>query len=301
MSGRSSSLSTMPTNRPQYGSVEEFRATRGAKWTPLQKFVEGGAPGDEPSVLAEVVMSTAAPDRVKDTVSPAGWTYRNFLNNPVLMWCHDYTQKPVGKVSSVAVEGDRFMGRRLVFVPREIDAFAASVGAMYLHPERFLRMFSVGFMPEDADFNQTTGGIDFKRQDLLELSACPIGMHPDALVAARSARIDVAPWMELAAKSLDGDNEAPQWMVRDFATMVHRSLAPVARQVPDISAILAAEQAKREAAEKRIDDLAAELAAVKQLLYTPQPAAIDYARALDGLRTHFTNRTADVISRFSEE
>lgn len=279
----------MAPKPPAYIDLEQFRASRGAKSGALQKFVEGGAVA-EPGVLAEVVMSTATRDRARDSVSVAGWKTANFSANPVLQWCHDYSAPPVGKVSTVVVDGGALIGRRLVFIPREIDAFAASVGAMYTHPERFLRMFSVGFQPERYAFNEQEGGIDFLEQDLLELSACPIGMNPDALAAAKSARVDVAPWSVLAAKWLDGDREAPRWMDANFAAMVHRTLAPPVHQVPAV--YMAALKAEVEPFAARIAAIEAELRALKNTAPTPPVRSPDVAKALEAASAYLSNRTA---------
>lgn len=46
-------------------------------------------------------------------------------------------------------------------------------------------------------------GVNFLKQALLEHSVCPVPAHPDALVAARSKGIDVAPIKSWAERTLD--------------------------------------------------------------------------------------------------
>jgi Caudovirus prohead serine protease len=71
----------------------------------------------------------------------------------------------------------------------------------------FINAVSVGFLPIEYSFvenNPDRGwGIDFKRQQLLEVSVCPIPANANALVEARSVGIDTPPLSQWAARALD--------------------------------------------------------------------------------------------------
>jgi hypothetical protein len=91
------------------------------------------------------------------------------------------------------------------FMSRELSPFADSVFRMY--QEKFLSAVSVGFIPKTYTFSSDKGrefGMDFKTQELLEYSCCPVPANPEALVAARAAGIDTEPLRAWAEKLLDG-------------------------------------------------------------------------------------------------
>lgn len=147
------------------------------------------------------VLSNANPDREGDSIDQTGWDLTAYRKNPVVLWAHDYSTLPVGRAVMTFVSPDGQL--------KAIDRFAAShdlartVEALYR--ERFLNAVSVGFRPTEWDFAEERGpwAIDFAKQELLEHSAVPVPAHPEALLEARSAGIDVAPLREFYEKALD--------------------------------------------------------------------------------------------------
>jgi len=149
--------------------------------------------------------SDGSVDRMGDTIDPNGWDLSDFLQNPVALWAHDSTQPTIGKASNVGVESARLMGD-IEFAPFETYAFADTIYRLY--EGGFLNAVSVGFLPIEYSYVEDDPdrgwGIDFKRQQLLEISACPIPANPNALGAARAKGIDSRPLAIWAEKLLDG-------------------------------------------------------------------------------------------------
>lgn len=149
------------------------------------------------------MVSTGDVDRDYDTINPNGWRLDQYRKNPVVLWAHEATRPPIGKSTAVWVEDNKLMATAL-FMPRELNAFAYSIGQMY--KEGYLSAVSVGFRPlkynwvEDTDRPQ---GIDFVEQELLEFSAVPVPANPDALVAAKSAGIDMTPIIQWAEEVIE--------------------------------------------------------------------------------------------------
>jgi hypothetical protein len=89
-------------------------------------------------------------------------------------------------------------------MPREMNEFADSVYRMV--EGRFLKASSVGFVASDWEMTEDEerskmGGVDFKKQQLLEWSVVPVPSDANALLDAKSMGIDVAPinqWVERA-------------------------------------------------------------------------------------------------------
>lgn len=181
------------------------------------------------------IMSNAESDRMGDSIHVDGWTLDGFVKNPVLLWAHDYQTPPVGRVGRVAIEGKNLIARDVVFQAREVFEFGWSVGQMYL--QKFLNAVSVGFDPLELEWKtDESGGIDFLRQDLLELSAVPVPAHAGALQLAKSAGLLVPDWKKWSESVLDDHEKAgkgsPETALIRSARQFHDTIAPPQVQVP---------------------------------------------------------------------
>lgn len=144
-----------------------------------------------PRVL-EFVGSTEALDRQGDKVRASGWNLKNYMKNPVFQWAHDYSAPPIGRAVKVWVEGKKLMFH-IEFADRDTYEFADTIYRLY--KGGFLKATSVGFIPLDwegksgeDDVPKWEGNI-FTKQELLELSGCPVPANPEALATAKSKRV----------------------------------------------------------------------------------------------------------------
>ena len=60
--------------------------------------------------------STNAIDRQGDSIDQKGWDLTNFKTNPVVVWAHDYSELPIGKVLSISVT-DKGLEAQFEFTP----------------------------------------------------------------------------------------------------------------------------------------------------------------------------------------
>ncbi len=134
----------------------------------------------------EFIGSSETRDRMGDIVRADGWQLENYMKNPVFLWAHQYDQPPIGKATRVWVE-NRQLKFDIQFATRDEYEFADTIYRLY--KGGYLRATSVGFKPtEYRDIKDESGyGTEFIKQELLELSACPVPANPDALVSARAA------------------------------------------------------------------------------------------------------------------
>src|SRR5579885_328326 len=149
------------------------------------------------------VFSDGSIDRYGDRIDPAGWELDEYKANNVALWAHDSSLPPIGRGVNVGQVGDRLMGD-IEFASADINPFADMIYRMY--QGGFLSAVSVGFMPLEWNFvnePERRGGIDFKRQSLMEISCVPVPALPTALIDARAAGIDTAPMLGWAEKMLD--------------------------------------------------------------------------------------------------
>lgn len=175
----------------------------------------------------EFTISTAAVDRVGDTIAAAGWDLKNYRKNPVVLWAHDSRSLPVARGLNVRVE-DGALKASAEFTPAGVARFNDTVFEMV--KSGFLNAVSVGFRPlkwawtEDADRRY---GIDFMEQELLEFSIVPIPANPEALIEARSYGIDIEPMCAWARDLLNATG-AEVVLTRERFETLERAAALVA-------------------------------------------------------------------------
>lgn len=136
------------------------------------------AGADAKTRTVRYVLSTSAADRVNDTIDPAGWQLDNYKKNPVLLYGHDRYTPPIGRALEIGVVGTQLEGT-FEFASPDVHPFADTIYKLVTNG--FLPGGSVGFMPITYMWNEQTGGIDFKTQELLEFSVVTVPCNPEAL------------------------------------------------------------------------------------------------------------------------
>lgn len=150
---------------------------------------ELGVPEDR---CLRFIGSDITPDRDGDTIDPKGWDLKNYNQNPVFLWAHDYSIPPVGKSIRTWLEKGKLMFD-IQFPEKGIYPFADLVYNLY--KGGFLNATSVGFIGKELaarddedvkDLPEWRRGVKFLKQELLELSAVPVPSNPAALQQAKS-------------------------------------------------------------------------------------------------------------------
>lgn len=186
--------------------IEAFRAAaknNAPASDPVMRAVDAmPMPGEGRTI--RFVFSDGSVDRAGDTIDPNGWDTAAFMRNPVALWAHASYEPPIGRASGLAIEGTRLMGD-ITFASADEYPFADTI--YRLTKGGYINAVSVGFMPLEWSFvndKDRPFGIDFKRQELMEISLCPVPCNANALAEARGKGIDCAPLIEWAEKVLDG-------------------------------------------------------------------------------------------------
>lgn len=144
-------------------------------------------PGAVENRTVRFVLSTEAEDRVGDTIAADGWKLENFLKNPVVLWCHDQDEPPIGKVIEIGVFNGQLIGD-VQFASAEVNPFADTI--FKLVEAGFVNAGSVGFRPVRWEFNDK-GGLDFKEAELLEFSIVGVPCHPEALAQVQRSGLSL--------------------------------------------------------------------------------------------------------------
>ncbi len=192
-------------------SVDGFRASvKDGTATPPDAMVvsaNNGAPEPTQGRRIKFIFSDNTVDRARDKIYQDGWDLSAFVKNPVALFAHDSSSlySVIGKAVNVATVGNQLRGE-IDFATADINPCADTAYKMV--KAGLLSAVSVGFLPTDYAFSvdkDRTGGIDFKRQQLLEISLCAIPANPNALVTARSMGIDTSPLTDWAQKVIAAD------------------------------------------------------------------------------------------------
>ncbi len=154
------------------------------------------------------VFSDGSVDRAGDTIDAKGWKLDSFKANPVALFGHSTDIDSVmGTAKNVSVVGGKLVGE-IEFTTADINPKADMAYRMV--QAGILNAVSVGFMPLDYEFSTDKNrpfGLDFKQQELLEISIVPVPANGNALIEARGLGIDTGPLGEWAARINDADGK----------------------------------------------------------------------------------------------
>ena len=141
------------------------------------------------------VLSDESVDRYNTTFAADGWELENFSKNPVVLWVHNTRALPLGKATA-RVENKQLLADVEFFdesmnpdAPRimaMVDAgvLGVSVGARIIEAE-----YNEERESEDEVENWWNPPLDYKRQELLEMSVVTVPGNPNAL-PLRDASLD---------------------------------------------------------------------------------------------------------------
>ena len=152
-------------------------------WLPVQVARADDTPDTVPATagpvgsgeLLSIAASVESEDRAGDLVIARGWELESYLRNPVVLWAHQHRMPPIARSVEIAVEGDSLMAT----IEFADTPFAQEIKHLYL--TGFMNGVSVGFRALEVESRKAVGGrrgTVFKRQELLEISAAPVPLHP---------------------------------------------------------------------------------------------------------------------------
>lgn len=140
---------------------------------------------DEETHSLKAVFSTNDVDRHGEIVDQKSWNLKDFQDNPVVLFSHDHSQPPIGRVTSLGYNGQGNLEGTVQFAAKEYP-FANVIWQLY--KGGFMRAFSVGFSSGKVDVEN---GVPILRQNTLyELSSVSVPANQMAL--AKSKGLDVS-------------------------------------------------------------------------------------------------------------
>lgn len=180
-----------------------------SEFTLIEKAAEKKLPYGE----VEVIVSNSGTDRHGEKILMDGIDIKKVMKNPVLLWAHQYSGLPIGKIVKLWKSGENLMAR--IRLDHDIYEFANTVYQMMLRGT--INAVSIGGIVKA--FGETKDGkTDYSviaALEMIELSVVPVGAHPDALVTAKS--------IDISAKEFENQ-------YNDF---VQRSLVDKVKDLPE--------------------------------------------------------------------
>lgn len=206
--------------------------------------------------------STIDKDRVGDIIEASAWTkggLDNYLNNPVILFNHDY-DKPIGRAVSL---GTNDKGLQL---KAKIAKSAGHVGELI--KEGVLGAFSVGFMVRDAEYDEKTDGYRIKDAELLEVSVVTVPANQAAtfsIAKSFNSPKEYEDFKETFRQEGSSDDEPELEAKQAEAQEINMDIDKiVAEAVQKATAAMAMVDAEKKAAEKKAAEEAAKKAAEKK-------------------------------------
>ena len=147
------------------------------------------------------VLSDETVDRMGDVIRSDGWDTRQFKNNPIALFGHDHASV-IGVWENVRVEGKRLLGT-LRLAKKGTSDLVDTVSSLI--DQRILKAVSVGFQPIEAT-PRKSGGMDFIRSALHEVSIVAVPANPSAVALAKAFSPDIVDKLFVKPDATAADN-----------------------------------------------------------------------------------------------
>ena len=132
----------------------------------------------------ETIVSNSAEDRYFEKILVEGIDLKQIKRNPTVLWGHDYSGLPIGKITKIWVQDGNLMARIKLAV--EKYDFAKQVYDLIL--DGVINAVSLGGQVKQWSDDYTT----IEKLELYEVSVVPVGAHRDALITAKTVGKDKA-------------------------------------------------------------------------------------------------------------
>lgn len=121
-------------------------------------------------------VTTTDPDRMGESIDTQGIDYAAYMNNPVVLYGHDYQGLPIGKTTKLSSFKNKMVCQFQLAIAEY--PFAATVAAMI--KGGYLNAVSIGGIVKQWDSTFT----NIEQMEMVEYSVVPVPANPNALITA---------------------------------------------------------------------------------------------------------------------
>lgn len=165
------------------------------------------------------IISDETEDRVKEIMLSTGCDFSNFSKNPQFLGFHDKKDWPLGQVKSWGIDSVNRNVWMIVRFPtiEELSTNpgtpsekATEIDTVYnMYRLNMLSAVSIGFIEKDSSPNPANPiGRIITQWELLEVSAVPVPMNPNAIAEARSIKSFDQKTVDEMEKAMNVNNKA---------------------------------------------------------------------------------------------
>lgn len=124
------------------------------------------------------IVTTSAVDRMRESIDSSGITTDAYMQNPVVLYGHDYSGLPIGKATNIKQYKNKITAEFQLAVNEY--PFAATVAAMI--KGGYLNAVSIGGIVKEWNEDYTV----IRQMEMVEFSVVPVPANPQALISGRS-------------------------------------------------------------------------------------------------------------------
>lgn len=128
--------------------------------------------------VLEAVITTSSVDRHRESIVTTGIDTKAYMQNPVVLYGHDYEGLPIGKTIKLTEQKNKIKARFQLAV--DIFPFAKTVFDMVTNG--YLNAVSIGGVVRQWSEDYMT----IEEMEMVEFSVVPIPANPEALITSRS-------------------------------------------------------------------------------------------------------------------
>ena len=162
--------------------------------------------------VLEAIITTNSVDRHNENIETTGINYKSYMDNPVVLYGHDYEGLPIGKTLKLTKQMGTQIKARFQLAVEEYP-FAATVYSMI--KSGYLNAVSIGGIVREWSEDYRT----IVKMDMVEFSVVPVPANPEALITSRS-------FEDATGKSIETVRE-------EFADFSHKIFVDKLAKMPD--------------------------------------------------------------------
>lgn len=140
--------------------------------------------------------TSEAKDRDGEIVLMDGWDFKNYNNNPIVLWGHNNKDLPLGKVVGILKDE---VNKAIYFDVQFSESYDFAKTVENLVKEGILKAVSLGFRVTDWEWSEKLDALLLTKSELFELSIVNVPANQEALITDSDKSLDE----EVSTKSLD--------------------------------------------------------------------------------------------------
>lgn len=145
------------------------------------KAIQKGLDPNAPLTISGIA-NAANPDRVREVVVKEAWSLENYKKNPIILFNHDYHQ-PVGICTGIEATDEGLLCTATIGNPESgYPLTDVQMMVRSLLAQGIIKAFSVGFIPDQMQYDDEKDLVTINKAELLEISLVSVPCQQESLI-----------------------------------------------------------------------------------------------------------------------